>query len=152
MCLCVIAFVDCANVAASEHYLMEDKHIFISRWQCPGDWFNIKVPSYQYISSNCRDKTILRPSILTCAYKWKYMCSTEFHIKIGKHGLRFNEISRNLVMIGIYKALHWTINHHHINTCIIHSSVQLKLPWLAIYCYLISTHVTLNHSYSTVPL
>ena len=31
---------------------------------CPGGWFNIKMPSYQYRKSHCGDKTILRPSYL----------------------------------------------------------------------------------------
>ena len=30
----------------------------------PGGWFNIKMPSYQYMKSHCADKTILRPSNL----------------------------------------------------------------------------------------
>ena len=32
--------------------------------QYPGDWINIKMPSYQYRKSHCGDKTILRPSYL----------------------------------------------------------------------------------------
>ena len=30
----------------------------------PGDWFNIKMSSYQYRNSHCGDKTILRPAYL----------------------------------------------------------------------------------------
>ena len=35
-----------------------------SRSRCPGGWFCIKMPSYQYRKSHCGDKTILRPSYL----------------------------------------------------------------------------------------
>ena len=30
----------------------------------PGPWFNIKMTSYQYRESHCRDKTVVRPSYL----------------------------------------------------------------------------------------
>ena len=32
--------------------------------RAPGPWFNIKMSSYQYMKSHCRDKTISRPSYL----------------------------------------------------------------------------------------
>ena len=34
----------------------------LAMFRCPGDWFNIKMPVYQYRETYCRDKTILRPS------------------------------------------------------------------------------------------
>ena len=30
----------------------------------PGSWFNIKISSYQYRKSHCRDKTVIKPSYL----------------------------------------------------------------------------------------
>ena len=40
--------------------IMFSKHIDASS----EGWFNTNMPSYQYMKSHCRDKTILRPSYL----------------------------------------------------------------------------------------
>ena len=39
-------------------------YLFILRITRAGDWFNIKMSSYQYMNSHCEAKTILRPSNL----------------------------------------------------------------------------------------
>ena len=39
---------------------MPNRHLALAS----GGWFNIKMTSYQYNKSHCRDKTILRPSYL----------------------------------------------------------------------------------------
>ena len=51
-----------SNVYLSSIGFYTSKTNFIG--STPGPWFNIKMSSYQYRKSHCRDKTILRPSYL----------------------------------------------------------------------------------------
>ena len=54
-----------SHVHAHTKLVMNHVIIMLCRAKCqPGPWFNIKMLSYQYRKSHCRDKTILRPSYL----------------------------------------------------------------------------------------
>ena len=55
---------------------------------CPGGWFNIKMPSYQYRKSHCGDKTILRPSYLHNGISYTGKITSLYWIRVQASRLR----------------------------------------------------------------
>ena len=54
----------CINVLMVIAFAADDLHVAQSIARTPGSYFNIKMSSYRYRKSHCRDKTVVRSSYL----------------------------------------------------------------------------------------
>ena len=85
----------------------------------PGDWINIKMPSYQYRKSHCGDKTILRPSYL-------------------HSGISYTGKTTSLYWIGAQNSCHWCAGSHHpAGICVLQYPLQRG-------CDIKSCHISLE--------
>ena len=68
-----------------------------------GPWFNVKMLSYQYRKSHCRDKTILRLSYLRSGISYTGKMTSLYWIRLW---MQFQKVIFNLVsLISIFKSL-----------------------------------------------
>ena len=92
--------------------LWKHKHVLCSFTEYTGPWFNIKMSSYQYRKSHCRDKTVVRLSYLYNGISYTGKMSSLYWIRAQKCSGKYEQKTiikiRNLDMYSLF-CISWYV-------------------------------------------